>query len=178
MRKKIFTIGLFAIIGAALAWLVYPDVLRYYQGWKMGRDYEKFEQGWVAYFKSDTFGGKTPQETYELYVAALKRGDIDAASKHFYWKKSEEQKKKLEDLRVDNGLEKYIADLPEWGEMKKEEYGVGSTRRFSYQAFSAKEQKIYDILLQKEIIFPAGKYRALIDFELNTQANIWKIYSL
>lgn len=31
----------------------------------------------------DTYGGKTPQETLDLFVAALRAGDVELASKYF-----------------------------------------------------------------------------------------------
>ena len=33
--------------------------------------------------KNDTYGGKTPQETLEMFIDALKKGDIELASKYF-----------------------------------------------------------------------------------------------
>lgn len=177
-KNKIIKIAVILIFAAALGYLVYPDVLSYYQGWKMGRAYEKFEKGWNDYFKNDAFGGKIPQETYELYIAALKRGDIDSASKYFYWKKTEEQKKKLEDLKAKGELEKYIGDLPEWGEMREEEYWDKEGKKYSYKYILVEDRKYYDKLLEKWDIQPAGEYSGEIIVQLNTYANIWKIYSL
>ena len=33
-------------------------------------------------YKQDAFGGKTPQETYEMFVSALRLSDIELASKY------------------------------------------------------------------------------------------------
>ena len=32
---------------------------------------------------ADTYGGKTPQETLDMFVDALKKGDVELASKYF-----------------------------------------------------------------------------------------------
>ncbi len=34
-------------------------------------------------FKNDTVGGKTPEETLKMFVAALKKGDVELASQYF-----------------------------------------------------------------------------------------------
>lgn len=34
-------------------------------------------------YENDTFGGQTPEETLELFIAALEEGDIELASKYF-----------------------------------------------------------------------------------------------
>lgn len=41
--------------------------------------YEKY----LDIFRKDTYGGKTPQETLDLFVAALEKDDIELASKYF-----------------------------------------------------------------------------------------------
>jgi len=44
---------------------------------------------------ADTYGGKTPQETLQLYIAAVEKGDYELASKYFV---IEGQKGELESL--------------------------------------------------------------------------------
>lgn len=34
-------------------------------------------------YRNDTYGGKTPQETLDMFVAALRAGDVELASKYF-----------------------------------------------------------------------------------------------
>src|SRR3989344_5268746 len=45
--------------------------------------YEKAEKAYVEAMTADTYGGKTPQETLDLFVDSLKKGDIELASKYF-----------------------------------------------------------------------------------------------
>ena len=42
-------------------------------------DYDAY----VDKFKNDTVGGKTPEETLKMFVAALKKGDVELASQYF-----------------------------------------------------------------------------------------------
>lgn len=47
------------------------------------RNYEAKEKAYIAAMTVDTYGGKTPQETLDLFVAALEKGDVELASKFF-----------------------------------------------------------------------------------------------
>lgn len=48
-------------------------------------------------YAEDTYGGSTPEETLQLFIDALKAGDIELASKYFVVEKREEMKKLLQD---------------------------------------------------------------------------------
>jgi len=56
--------------------------VRFYQNrsdFKALADYNSY----VEQFKNDTVGGKTPEETLKMFVAALKKGDVELASQYF-----------------------------------------------------------------------------------------------
>jgi len=49
-------------------------------------NYQKYLDWQAKYEKAmreDTFGGKTPEETLQMFIDALKKGDVDLASKYF-----------------------------------------------------------------------------------------------
>ena len=50
---------------------------------KQGEIYEKQVQEELNKYKNDFDGGKTPEETLDLYIAALRAGDIEKASKYY-----------------------------------------------------------------------------------------------
>ncbi len=52
---------------------------RYRTDLKALADYDVY----LEQFKNDNIGGKTPEETLKMFVAALKNGDVDLASKYF-----------------------------------------------------------------------------------------------
>ncbi|MFH0852584.1 MAG: hypothetical protein V1845_03195 [bacterium] len=178
MRKKIIASGIFILIAAAFIWVVYFFAWPYYQSWKIGRDWQAVENELTSYFKSDTYGGATPQETYDLYVAALKRGDLESASRYFYFQKEDGQKAKLQDLAAKGELQKYIDDLPKWEEMKEEEYWDKDGKQYSFTFIVEKDREYFDELLGRNAILEAGTYSGTVTFQLNKYANIWKIYSL
>lgn len=178
MCKKCITIILCLIIFAAVLFAIFYYVRPYYQSWKIGHDYQKFENAYIDYFKNDIYGGKTPQETYNMYLDALKKGNVELASRYFFWKNQNEQKQKLTDLKTKGELQNYINGLPKWEELKEEEYWDKDGKQYSYEFVREKDEKYFDDLLQKEDVLKAGKYRASVIFQINTYANIWKIYSL
>ena len=58
---------------------------------------EDFYKNLSKAYEKDTYGGKTPDETLQLFVEALKQGDTALAAKYFV---PERQRKEAEDLRV------------------------------------------------------------------------------
>jgi len=76
--------GLFLYLGG------YQVLKEGYKRWHESKQaYEatqKFEQAMKEYNKTleeDTYGGKTPQETLNMFISALEKGDIDLAAKYF-----------------------------------------------------------------------------------------------
>ena len=61
-------------------------------------------------YQEDTYGGATPEETLQLFIDALKAGDIDLASKYFL----PEDREKMRTLLNGKGLQKgsHLFSLP------------------------------------------------------------------
>ncbi|MFA6364900.1 MAG: hypothetical protein WCW78_00660 [Candidatus Paceibacterota bacterium] len=59
---------------------------------------------------ADTVGGKTPQETLSMYIAAVEKGDYVLASKYFIGSKQEQELKSFEGAPQAN-IDKVIALL-------------------------------------------------------------------
>ena len=182
MSKKTVILVVAFVFLAIAGWLIWQYLYPSYQMWRITEGDKKFEQGFTAMLKNDTYGGKTPEETYNLYVDALKRGDTEAASKYFYWERQISQKKKLDELGAKGELSKYIVDLPDWLEMREEEYDVEGTKQYVLVRTSLNSETVRlpdgkGGFVEKT--FLPGDYVAFsIIFEFNKQANIWKIYNL
>ncbi len=113
------------------------------------------EQYQEAYY-ADDFGGTNPQETLDLFVEALEKGDTELASRYFVVNKQKQTAKELSIGKENGVLELLIGDL------KKEKYGAEISKdkyRFS----------TYDKDNVAEFSF---------DLVLNEEKNIWKIESL
>ncbi|MBI2591650.1 MAG: hypothetical protein HYW34_03170 [Candidatus Brennerbacteria bacterium] len=110
-------------------------------------------------YRNDTYGGKTPQETLDMFVAALRAGDVDLASKYF---------------ALDDNLErgKWLSYLQE---IKNKNLLIQMAEDFSRAEFY---KKIYEAN-QQFIIYNSDRTDSLIiNFSLNPISKIWKIESL
>ena len=128
-------------------------------------------------YKQDTFGGKTPQETYKMFVSALRLSDFELASKYFVLSKQGEKLKEFQELRTKGELQKYIDGLPEWGEMEERERIENNLKEFKYYFYrEARTDYLPDGKGGKiKVDSPAREYASSIIFKLNTATNIWKI---
>jgi len=129
------------------------------------KNYEKYLAWKSSYEKAmseDTYGGKTPEETLNLFVEALKKEDLELASKYFVLNSNGERDPKwLEALQK----------TKEAGKLK-EVIELLSKAKPDYENISNKEDfkfKSYD---------NNGKLKAYVDLEFNKYSGIWKIESL
>ena len=51
---------------------------------------------------ADTYGGKTPQETLQMYIDAVEKGDYELASKYFIGDKQEKELNSLQNSKREN----------------------------------------------------------------------------
>jgi hypothetical protein len=56
---------------------------------------------YLEQFKNDNIGGKTPEETLKMFVAALKKGDVELASQYFALDENGSRQKWVEPLLED-----------------------------------------------------------------------------
>lgn len=84
----IVILSLFLIAAAvALLWWFRPPQNDQHND-PLAQYYKELEQRYAE----DTYGGATPEETLQLFIAALEAGNIDLASKYFLVEKQEEEK--------------------------------------------------------------------------------------
>src|SRR3989344_4978769 len=79
------------------------------------RDALKYFEDLQAQYETDTYGGATPEETLQLFIAALEAGGIELASKYFLPDERGETKQDLVKAQEQqggfNGLVSRIKDL-------------------------------------------------------------------
>ena len=180
-----FVFGFLGII--VLVLVGYPLVRDTYYSYKVNRtfkNYQEFETQYFEALRNDTYGGETPQETYEMFIDTLKKGDILNAAKFTYY--TDEARivfyKKLKKLQDEERIEEWVDELPKWEDMKEEEYEYWdksvSIKNFEYERYRKKEEILEDPFIEGEkIILPAGEYTQAIIFMFSKSANIWKIYT-
>ena len=133
---------------------------------KTQRNYQKYVD-WQANYekamKEDTYGGKTPQETLDMFVAALRAGDVELASKYFMLDTNENSENYLTRREWEDGLRKakegqeLKSIVSEINNMKPSIRITGSSDIFEY------------VLLGEDEVID----RSLI-LKLNKYSNIWK----
>lgn len=178
LKKILIGVLVFLILAGGFVFFVVPsEKFRFRLGNRLA---ERWKQEVAQIYKEDIDGGKTPRQTYEMFVSALKQENIELASKYFVLSKQEDKLKEFEEMRDKRELKKYIDGLPGWGEMKEEIEITPYNKEFRYQFY--RETRI-DYLPggesgQIKVESPAGYYKASIFFRLNTQSQIWKIENL
>lgn len=101
------------ILAGLVTWglLNLPTIVDAVQGkltaWQYQREINKLE----APYRNDKIGGKTPEETFDMFISALKKGDVDLASKYFVIDKQESWKKILEEYHKNNLLANFVLEL-------------------------------------------------------------------
>ncbi|MBI1975090.1 MAG: hypothetical protein HYS57_01870 [Parcubacteria group bacterium] len=113
------------------------------------REREEFE-------KNDTYGGKTPEETYQLFLQALEKQDIELASKYFVREKQGEIQQRLTKIK-DNG---------KW--------------QFMYEDLSGKKTKqsfksVHESWHEVEILNDSGGLIAAFRIEKYGVKDLWKL---
>lgn len=120
------------------------------------KEYGRYYEALKRAYAEDQYGGTTPEETLQLFIDALKAGDVELASKYFVVEKQGEIKKELEVGRQNNNLGFLIGDL------EKEKKGIQiSDAEYRFRTFD--ENNVAEFSF---------------DLVLNTETSKWKILEL
>ena len=151
---------------------LFPVLRNKFEAWQVKRAYEKLAE---PYYK-DTYGGKTPEETYYMFIAALKKGDTDLASKYFVVERQDNWAKTLEEYKTNNSLSGFIKELEDTRKIwEKTKESSETTVSFEYQTLIEKGSKA--TIGGQEVEIPAGNYTNESIFS-KYPTGIWKIESL
>ena len=164
VNKKILktTVILFGAI--LLLW----TVRAVYYAWQANEWFRKTDMLTALFeapFRADTYGGKTPEETWNLYVEAIKKRDINLASKYYHVERQYKQKDYLQEVMGEGLWDSYIDDLVKNSLQK-------STNTPGYLA--AQKDRAYYFYNWKDD--ETGKIvRSDVNFYLNPYTNVWKM---
>lgn len=179
MTKKIkLILGIVIILlGAIFYTLFWPRL----QGYLRYKEVLKAGDAMLAPYKADTYGGKTPEETWDMFLVALNKGDLDLASKYVRVKKQEEVKAELYKLKDEGELDEQIKDWnsykTKWHKIVKPDPIEGS-ESFTFEEYKNKPFSEDFLDGSGGIItktMPAGYYGVDTMFTLNPYTNIWKL---
>lgn len=109
MQKVLYGLGVLFILGAVV-WL-----LRGAPGIRIPTPEERARQKALEElerpFREDPYGGNTAEDTWQMFLDALRKGDIDLASKYFAPDRQERWKTNFERIKAAGMLDEMIADL-------------------------------------------------------------------
>jgi len=143
-----------------------------YKSWQLKRAYDKIEKPYYA----DTYGGATPEETYDMFIEALKDGDVELASKYFILEKQDNWQETFEKFQSSDSLEEFIFELENTKKIwKKSEKSDDTAASFTYPNV-VEEDKIVEFEGQK-LTIPAGNYTNEVMF-IKYPSEVWKIEGL
>ncbi len=129
---------------------------------KAWENLERFIADSEAKQKADTFGGKTPEETISMFVAALEKGDLDEAGKYFELQVdgsyNAEWRKKLDQAKERDTIKLIISDFKE---LKPEDEEINPPNGKWFVKYDDNNEPEENVLLKK-----------------NKISDIWKISSM
>ena len=133
------------------------------------KNYEKYlewERNYEKAMKEDTYGGKTPEETLQMFIEALRKEDIELASKYFMIETDTQDPNYLTRNKIVKALQEekqkdklqYIADI--------------LSRAIPDPAGPLYEGDYGFVVYEKE------KVIAEINMEFNKESSVWKILGI
>lgn len=127
---------------------------------KADKTVERFQNSLEQPYKEDIYGGKTPEETWAMFLDALRKGDIDLAVKYYAVDKQEKERLDLVDIKNKYQLNNLVDVYSQ--ELRKEDAQYNAMNESRYYIIRDDFNGISD-----SIIF----YR-------NPYTSIWKIVNL
>lgn len=108
-------------------------------------------------YLEDKYGGATPEETFAMFLDALKKEDLDLASKYFIFEEQKERKEYFEKVKSVGRWQEMVNDL---------------SRQLVYKDSLYEDNKQYEIKnTDGKIIF------GLVDF-VKYPSGVWKLTEL
>lgn len=148
--SKIFWgVGLFFV-----ALFLFGIGYNYYDQWRGERRVEELAQALKQWEQeiydrkaADKIGGTTPQETLDLFISAVEKGDYELASKYFVIEKQEKWKRELTDIKDKNKMNIFLSPIKE----AEESQGEYSEDKETYS--------IHKPILVNFIKYPSGNWK-------------------
>jgi len=114
---------------------------------ELAQELERIEREQYEKKKADTIGGQTPQETLEMFISAVEKGDYELASKYFVIEKQEQWKNHLPEIANAQKIETFLGPLRE----AKNSEGEYSLDKKSYN--------IHNPILVSFVFYPSGNWK-------------------
>lgn len=165
-KKIIKIIGIISIfLFVAVAGYIIGNMTKYnLDVKKVDKAVNRFQGSLEEPYKKDIYGGKTPEETWGMYIDALKKGNIDLASRYYRVGDQGKRKNFLLGAKNRDNLKLYLEQLsaPLLKDTSLPDFILADKTRAHY-FYSMKSPENGEILNHS------------IEFYLNPYTEIWKI---
>ncbi len=111
ITKQKISIGLAGLLGFALLTWLGSVVYNEYKSYEWQKRTDAMQEAMVGPYRTDTYGGKTPEETWAMFLEALKKKDVELASKYFEVERQAEWKNTLNTTLNADKLDMVIKNL-------------------------------------------------------------------
>src|SRR3989344_4719866 len=109
IKRNKFFLGVCIFFAVVFFLIIVIDGWNYYDQWKgekrideLAQELRRLDKEDYERKAADKIGGKTPQETLDLFIQAVENGDYELASKYFVVEKQEEELKSLQNSPKEN----------------------------------------------------------------------------
>ncbi len=172
-KKKVWVIliAVFALIllaGGYFAWTKYfsPEAQRER---KLQENIDKYTSAMKTFeetMRADTYGGKTPEETLAMFIDALKKGDIELASKYFILDTNTKSPDYLTRRKWEGGL----------NEISKNGGTLNIISKLGNLPIKAQDDKLGTAIFKS--VNSESIADVLVDLTFNKYSQVWKIESM
>lgn len=145
-------------VGAPLLAFAVVGIKVQYEHWSWVRQTDKFTESLQKPFKEDTYGGKTPEETWGMFLDALAKDDVDLAVKYFFFYDRDKQLARIEEGKKLGRYESAKAFYKKGPLIKDEIYGSMGYYHISQYLEKEKYVEAYSI-----------------NFQINKYTKLWKL---
>lgn len=150
-KYSLGAIGLIILfVGGYVGWKVYDFESGVRKVQQTAELLKKLEAEDYKAAMADTYGGKTPQETLQMYIDAVEKGDYKLASKYFIGDKQEKELKSFNGTPKED-IEKYIKLLRQ---------GIKGINNDNYDS-ERKYLSFYEPILLRMKIYPNGIWKII-----------------
>ena len=159
------------LVVLVLIWGI-PYLKSTYNVWQINNEYKKLAEPYL----NDTYGGATPEETYDLFIEALKNDDIELASKYFVVYKQDNWLKILQEYKKEGIILVFAEELENTKKIwKKSDESTETMVSFTYQVLI--EEAGTTIFEGQELNIPAGNFTNESVY-IKYPNGVWKIEGL
>jgi len=163
LKFVLIFLAIIIIAGTAVfVWTKYfsPAARRAQETQKQYEKYLAWQKAYEDAMRADTYGGKTPQETLDMFIDALRKEDVELASKYFIIEETGERDPKwltlLEKIKNEGNIIRFGDDL-----QKYDDNG------------SNLENQYYFVYKNQD-----GTVGLQVEMKLNEYSDTWKIEDL